>query len=100
MKLFILLLTSALLIATSGAVEAKSLYKYKCYALLEDDTFAVIDVEVKNKAKVQAQKAAVAEGHMYPGAERHSVAQVMECVLRTDEFTDAKAQAADKAKLR
>ncbi|WP_105255274.1 hypothetical protein [Pseudoalteromonas sp. T1lg75] len=88
------------LVAISSGVWAKPLNKYKCYALLENDTFAVIDVEIKQKSKAQAAHAAIAEGHKYPGQQVQRVAEIRQCVMRTDEFTDANARQLDKMKLR
>ncbi|MEO2278980.1 TapY2 family type IVa secretion system protein [Pseudoalteromonas pernae] len=84
----------------SSTVLAEKFNPYKCYVLLENNTFAVIDVEVKQKSLSQASKAAIAEGHKYPGQKVQKVAQVVQCVQRSDEFTDSNARELDKNKLR
>ncbi|WP_105213057.1 MULTISPECIES: hypothetical protein [unclassified Pseudoalteromonas] len=100
MKILSKLMLAGALVALSSSVYAKSLNGYKCYALLEDNTFAVIDVEIKQKSKAQAANAAIAEGHKYPGKKLQRVAEIQQCVLRSEEFSDTNARKLDKLKLR
>ncbi len=88
------------LVLVSNSAVAKRLNEYKCYALLVDDSFAVIDVETKQKSLAQASKNAIAEGHKLPGMKRQQVAQIMQCVGRSEDFSDANARLLDENKLR
>ncbi|WP_462158769.1 hypothetical protein [Pseudoalteromonas sp. GB56] len=84
----------------SCAVNAGKLNAFKCYALLEDNKHAVIDVEVKPNSLEAAREAAILEGHKYPQQKNKSVLEVKECVPRTEQFINIEAQELDKIKLR
>ncbi|WP_105190135.1 hypothetical protein [Pseudoalteromonas sp. T1lg48] len=101
MKTFLkLMLVGTSVLMSSHLYAITALNGYKCYALLENNTFAVIDVEIKQKSKAQAAHAAIAEGHKYPGKELQRVAEIQQCVRRSEEFSDANARKLDKMKLR
>lgn len=87
-------------VLASSQLEAKTFYDYKCYAYLENDTYAVIDVEPRENDATKAIPLAMAEGHKYPGQEVQRVLQVLECIERDEEFSDANARRLDELKLR
>ncbi|WP_053910290.1 TapY2 family type IVa secretion system protein [Pseudoalteromonas sp. SW0106-04] len=85
----------------SAKVELRLLNEYKCYVSLETGVNQVIDVQVKQKSRHQAELAAYQRGYAAPQQQQAtSVEQVIQCVEFKQQFGSAEARALDAKKLR